>query len=315
VLLAAIAAGLVLLVAAWAAFSLAGGERDAAAVERFMHVHGLAIPAWAPDAVYLSTHQGLIRIDEVGGWRFVSEQRHDFMGFAHHPVREGVFYSSGHPAPGSGLRNPIGFMVSEDGGATWEPVSLQGEVDFHAMTMSHADPDVVYGWNVSGAAGLYRSKDGGRSWQRPAADALMGVRGVFSLAAHPTEPRHVLAGTTDGLWRSLDGGETWEQLLPGVAVTALATSRRAPDRALAYLADGRTGLAVLEDLEDPAGSIRSLGLLLPDDDAVVHIAVHPTDEGVIYAGTAGQHLFVTKGGGGSWQQVARDGRPEAGRAE
>lgn len=281
-----------------------GGGDDR--VESFMHVHGLAIPKWAPDELYVSTHQGLIRVDAEDRWRFASSERHDFMGFAHHPERADVLYSSGHPARGSGLRNPIGFMVSEDGGITWRPLSLQGQADFHAMAVSAADPDVVYGWNVVGQAGLYRSRDGGRTWERPPASGL-DPQGVFSLAAHPAEVDHVLAGTPSGLWRSTDGGAFWEPWALDGAVTAVRFGPGDPVTVVAYVADGRTGLVRLED--DGARQV-SLGLVLPGRDAALHIAIHPEDERVIYVGTAEEHIFRTRDGGGQWEQIARGGKPQ-----
>src|SRR5690625_5012637 len=88
---------------------VATGEADEA-VEEFMHVHGLEVPAWDADAAYVSTHHGVIRIGEDGRWGWVGEERHDFMGFTAHPTEEGALYSSGHPEPGSYLPNPLGFM-------------------------------------------------------------------------------------------------------------------------------------------------------------------------------------------------------------
>ncbi len=48
------------------------------------------------------------------------------------------FYASGHPGPGVELPAPVGLIESRDGGATWDPLSRQGESDFHALTASDA---------------------------------------------------------------------------------------------------------------------------------------------------------------------------------
>src|SRR2546429_5088264 len=51
-----------------------------------------------------------------------------YMGFA--ATAQGA-YSSGHPAPESGLTNPFGLIRSRDGGKTWDKLGLEGESDFH----------------------------------------------------------------------------------------------------------------------------------------------------------------------------------------
>lgn len=281
-------------------------------VDRFMHLHGLAAPIWADGRLYISTHSGLIEVDEAGQWRFISEERHDFMGFGHDPDQPGTMYSSGHPAPGSDLPNPIGFMRSDDGGVSWEPVSLQGQVDFHVMGIGAADPNVIYGWNASGEAGLYRSSDGGRSWDRPAAAELMAQRSVFAIAPDPTDANRVLAGSSAGLWESTDGGESWNQLILGIPITALSFAPGSATTVVAYIADGQTGLVQIDDLESAATSTRPLGLVLPPDDAVLYVA-GDLESGVMYAGTAAASLFRTTNAGENWEQLARDGeRVEAG---
>lgn len=272
-------------------------------VERFMHLHGLEIAPWAPDEVYVSTHQGLIRIDEDGAWRFVSEEPHDFMGFAASPTDPHTLYSSGHPAQGSGLANPIGFMVSTDAGATWTPRSLEGQVDFHAMAVQPGDGQVIYGWDATGG-GLYRSTDGGHSWQTVAAPQLDAAGGALSLAVHPADPDRLLAGTSAGLLESHDGGSTWSPLLE-LPVSAVLTVADDPERLLAYAATPDDGLV---ESRDGGETWAPLGLVVHDD-AVGHLAVHPADPDIIYAGTFGEDLHRTRDGGGSWEQLADAGRP------
>ena len=293
--------------------SRAGGNGSApSSADRFMHLHGLAAPSWAANRLYISTHSGLIEVDETGQWRFISEERHDFMGFGHHPDQPNTMYSSGHPAPGGDLPNPIGFMRSEDGGVSWEPVSLQGQVDFHVMSISAADPNVIYGWNASGQAGLYRSSDGGRTWDRPAAAELMSQGSVFAIATDPTDANRLLAGTAAGLWESTDGGESWSQLILGIPITAVSFAPGSSTTVITYVADGQTGLVQIDDVKAAPTSTRLLGLVLPPEDAVLYVA-GDLDSGVMYAGTAAASLFGTSDAGGTWEQLAREGeRLEAG---
>jgi photosystem II stability/assembly factor-like uncharacterized protein len=279
----------------YATASQQGSEK----VDRFMHLHGLAVPAWAPDDVYVGSHQGLARIDSEGEWSFVSEVPHDFMGFQANPTEENVFYSSGHPAPGSNLPNPVGFMVSRDAGKTWEIVSLAGQVDFHVMAVQSTDGDVIYGYS----GGLLRSRDAGRSWERVAGN-IGRIGGVFSLAVHPHDADTVVAGSRSGLWRSRDAGRTWERLIADTPVTAVTY---AGDSLFAYSVSPEAGLM---SSDDDGESWRSTGFSVEGDDAIAYIAPHPEDADTLHVGSFGQDIFKTTDGGESWQQLASDGVPE-----
>lgn len=285
----------------WAAFFLGDDvDQEGAAVEEFSHVHGLAMPPWAAGDVLVSTHQGAFRI-AGDDWKWISEEPHDFMGFAAHPQESDTLYSSGHPAPGSDLPNPIGFMVSTDGGVSWEPRALQGEVDFHAMAVHPDDGEVVYGFD--GRQGLLRSEDGGSSWDQPASTELQEAGGALSLAGGPGGVDRVLAGTQVGLLVSSDGGGSWEPLLSGGTVTAVAADE---DRILAYVADGEGLLESTDGGESWSPLGPSLG-----SDAAGHIAVDPDDPSHIWLGTFEQALWRTTDGGDDWEQVAEAGTPSS----
>ncbi|MEX2323711.1 MAG: hypothetical protein WEA29_08100 [Acidimicrobiia bacterium] len=272
-------------------------------VEAFTHIHGLEVAPWAPRQVFLATHLGLIVIDEAGAWAVVSEEAHDLMGFRTHPSQEGVLYASGHPAPGSGVANPVGFRLSRDGGRTWESLSLEGVADFHAMAADHRDGRVIYGWNVGRDPGFYRSGDGGQTWERLDGLDPAVVGGVFAVAVHPDDPNRVLAGTEVGIVESLDAGGSWRSLLAGYPVTSIAW---APDGGLlAYLAHPDGGLVVSLD---HGASWTSLSLILQND-AVAHIAPHPADPEVLYVGTFGETLLRTTDGGRAWELLAQGGVP------
>lgn len=156
------------------------------------HVHGLVVDA--DGAVRAGTHEG-VRVIDVDGQVEDVGPTDDLMGMTGIP-RSDVLFTSGHPGPGSSLPNPLGLMRSDDGGATWTPLSLQGQVDFHALAVSG---DRVVGFD--GSAGLLLSEDGGRTWT-PGADVT-----PVSLAM---VGETVWAATPQGLQVSDDGGATFE---------------------------------------------------------------------------------------------------------
>ncbi len=211
-------------------------------ISQLHHIHGLAVDPRHPGILYIATHGGLVRFVEGKRWELVGEERSDFMGFTLHPARQGIMYASGHPADSARRPNPMGVIVSRDGGQSWQPLALAGIVDFHAMTLSPME-EALYGWNVAGTPGLYRvsTKDG--TWTRIEA---RGLRDVFSLATHPAQRETLLAGTRSGLLLSQDGGQSWAPLHPtlaGVPVTVAVYHPRDPQILYAYAAG--EGLGVL----------------------------------------------------------------------
>lgn len=282
------------------------GTNQAATVDNFSHLHGLAVDPTNPDAYWLATHDGLVRADEQGRWQKVGRVQFDLMGFSASPAEPEVFYSSGHPGPGMNMPNPLGVVVSRDGGLTWEPVSLAGEVDFHVMAVSGADPGLIYGWYGK----LFRSQDQGKSWTTlEAAELVHQGQGPLGFSPHPTDRNQLLAATTAGLQWSADQGASWQILLPGV-VTAAAYNPGAPSEILAYLLEGGPpGLEPgLVRSRDGGKSWEPAGFKAGKSDAVSQVAIHLQAPNVIYLTTFGQNVLRSRDGGASWQTLAREGK-------
>ncbi len=220
------------------------------------HVHGLVVDA--DGAVRAGTHEG-VRVITTDGQVQQVGPTDDLMGMTGLP-RSNVLFSSGHPGPGSPLPNPVGLIRSEDGGSTWEPLSLQGQVDFHALA---ASGDRVVGFD--GSTGLLISDDGGRTWTAGAAVTPLSLAMVgdevwattpqglqfsddgattFEVRADAPLLWLVAAGADGSLWgidvddiawRSVDG-ETWERHERVPAVEAIAVA----DESTAYAINGST---------------------------------------------------------------------------
>jgi photosystem II stability/assembly factor-like uncharacterized protein len=278
-------------------------------VDNFSHVHGLSFNPKEPYDLYLGTHHGLIQIDSKGHWSYVSEDkhRHDLLSFTFRD--EDTMISSGHPAEASNMQDPLGVIISKDLGKTWEAIALHGEVDFHVLEVNASDPNVIYGIDAHGT-GFYRSTDGGNHWEVLEANGFTEEypEFFFTLVSDPGNAQSLLAGTQQGIFSSQDGGETWElistdqTLLSGVGVSDR------PGTIVAY-ADGEpSGLIISNDFGE---SWRSLNMQLDDDDEVLHIAIHPTDEDTYAIGTLQEHLFQTTDGGEAWVQLAEFGKPRS----
>lgn len=154
------------------------------------HVHGIAIDP-ADDTVYLATHDGLFGYGTGTSTRVGPVI--DLMGFA--AAGPSTFYASGHPGPGTALPNPVGLLSTRDAGRTWQPLSRQGESDFHALT---AAP-----FGVIAADRALRITEDGRSWRE-----LPIPTPPTALAAAP-DGSTILAATDTGLLRSTTRGDSW----------------------------------------------------------------------------------------------------------
>ena len=96
-----------------------------------VHVHGLGINP-ADGALFIATHTGLWRsgLGESKSVR-VGDNNQDTMGFT--VIGRDRFLGSGHPDFRTDLPPLLGLIESNDGGRSWEPISLLGQADFHVL--------------------------------------------------------------------------------------------------------------------------------------------------------------------------------------
>jgi photosystem II stability/assembly factor-like uncharacterized protein len=196
-----------------AAISPTASSQERIGIAEVAHIHGIAFDPKDSSRVLLATHYGVFEALADGSAARVSSTRDDFMGFTTVPGRSDLLVASGHPETGGNL----GFIASGDGGVTWRRVSegAMGPVDFHALTVSPADPQVLYGLY----RGIQSSRDGGQTWtlEGPGPDQ------VFDLAASPVDEDTLFAATGGGLQRSTDGGKSWSLVGPASPVTMVET--------------------------------------------------------------------------------------------
>ncbi|MEX0628625.1 MAG: exo-alpha-sialidase [Cucumibacter sp.] len=251
------------------------------------HIHGIAFDPTQAGRVLLATHLGLYRTTGDGNAEIVSSDTSDYMGFTPHPTDAGLLYASGHPAGGGNL----GFIVSRDGGVTWEQMSLGvgGPVDFHALTISLADPRTLYGLY----GGIQSSRDGGETW----IVAGPGPERVFDLAASAQRAEELYAGTATGLWVSFDAGKSWQRIGPeGIPVTMVEV---APDGSLYayYVGNGLFRRSASEGSWSGLAGDQVAG-------AFLHLAVDPTDPQHLFAVTEAIPVIESRDGGINWAPLA-----------
>lgn len=120
------------------------------------HVHGVVVDG--PDLL-VGSHYGAHRVNALTGESTrIGQSSDDLMAFSGDPAS--VLVASGHPGPGSSMLNPLGLIISNDGGVNWQPISLEGEVDFHGIAVRDSE---LVGWDTRGP--LQWSVDGGQTWR------------------------------------------------------------------------------------------------------------------------------------------------------
>ena len=223
--------------------SSASGSSSAMAEDPgVVHVHGLRINP-KDGILYAATHTGLFRIPDEGRAERIGDRWQDTMGFT--VVGPDRFLGSGHPDArdyqAKRLPSLFGRIESRDAGATWQPLSLQGQADFHALRAVHGR---IYGFDST--SGTFMVSADGKGWEtRPKLPTV-------DFAVSPNDPDLIVATIQGGLQHSRDGGRTWEASGPAFVFLAW------PDPAALW---GVTAAGALFLSADTGGSWRQVGVI------------------------------------------------------
>lgn len=284
---------LAVLIIGWAASS-------AYAQVTLTHVHGLAFSSDGK-RLMIPSHHGLA-VYESGKWSKAPGPQHDYMGFA---ATAKHLYSSGHPAPKSGLVNPFGLIRSSDGGKTWDKLGLEGETDFHLLATGW-NTNAVYVWNPAPSSrmrrpGLHYTVNNGLAWQPAGASGLKGE--PHAIAVHPDNAGVVAVATSAGLFVSRDSGEKFTMVAPGQTLSAFFDL---DGKHLWYgTFDGQARLtrAPLDDGKPASIELPPLGR-----DAVAYIAQNPAARREYAIATFERSVYLSRDAGRTWRQIAERGK-------
>ncbi|MEW9670128.1 F510_1955 family glycosylhydrolase [Ammoniphilus sp. 3BR4] len=266
------------------------------------HVHGLGYSGDG-EQIIIPAHDGL-RIYSDGHWHVPEGPKHDYMGFS--SVDNG-FYSSGHPEPGSDLKNPFGIVKSSDQGINLEILDLHGEVDFHEMAVGYKT-HAIYVMNHEPnsemkAPGLYYTQDESKTWNK---SDMNGVEGEhFVLAVHPTEESIVALGSEKGLFISKDYGQNFEKIGSN-QVTALQYNLKGD-----LYVGGYNGQALLLQLDGSLNQIKEFNIPPLEKDAVAYFAENPKNEKEMVFATYNKNVFLSQDQGNTWEKIADQGEGES----
>lgn len=161
------------------------------------HVHDLGVDP-LDDTLFVASHHGVFRVDGGKATR-VADRWQDTMAFT--VVGPGHFLASGHPDMREDLPTHLGLIESTDSAKTWQPVSMQGEADLHAIEVGAGR---VYAYDAISER-LLTSTDR-RTWS-----TLARIQ-VADLAADPSDGEHLLVATPNGTTLRARGGATMQPL-------------------------------------------------------------------------------------------------------
>ena len=280
-----------------ALFLLIVGQAVAADRLTLVHVHGLSFSADGKQLL-VPSHVGLAVYSD-GHWSKAPGPEHDFMGFS---VARDAMYSSGHPAPGSGLRNPFGLLKSRDGGKTWEILGLTGEADFHVMGASYGGRALYAYTPAANSAmprpGIYYTLDDGKSWTRADAKGFPGE--VLGIAVHPAEPGIVAVASDAGAYLSEDYGASFKPA--GGRATSVYFDLDGQLWIGGYERAATLTRVTLRTMKHDPVRIPPL-----TKDAVSFIAQNPVQKSEFAIATFNRDVYLSRDSGKTWTRIADKG--------
>ena len=185
---------------------------------------------------------------------------------------------------------------STDGGASWIQTALPPLNGISALAVDPLDPESAI--VSSRERGLVRTADGGATWA-PSHQGLVAAD-LRNIAASPVVAGTVLAGSDWGVYRTTDGGRSWAfSGLAGRSQEAFAFTPR--NRNLVFAA-GTDGIFRSGD----GGRTWRLRVAPPEDHQWGWgVAIAPSNQRVVYAGTTDGTIWRSLDSGFTWQPRSR----------
>jgi photosystem II stability/assembly factor-like uncharacterized protein len=236
--------------------------------------HALAFDPRNADHIFFGHHGGLLESRDGGRtWMETTLSGADAMNVS--TGADGGLQVAGHEL----------YVVSSDGGATWQPVEtdLPG-LDLHAFAVDPADRD--HAWTFAAGLGLFETTDGGSHWE------LRQEGNWAALTAYRTAETTVLVAVgSEGLASSSNGGETWRPLAyPGAPLSG----------GLAAAADGSAIYAAtvsgIRRSDDGGATWQATGW----DGAALAMAVARSNPSLLALVDDEMNFYRSTDGGASW---------------
>jgi photosystem II stability/assembly factor-like uncharacterized protein len=199
-----------------------------------------------------------------------------------------IIYTSGHRH-----KEPGGFFMTKDGGATWTEAKELRKTSIHSMEQSVKNPDLIL---VGTTDGIWKSENSGDDWTK-IESATMPDTTIDSIAIDPRDDDTIYAGTWWRAYKTTDGGKNWRLIKKGMIddsdVFAITIDPRDADHIVASACSGIYESFNKGELWRKIQGIPSQSRRTRD------ILQHPSIAGTVYAATT-EGFWMTVNGGKSW---------------
>ncbi|HYE84384.1 MAG TPA: family 16 glycoside hydrolase [Clostridia bacterium] len=200
-----------------------------------------------------------------------------------------------------------GIYRTSDRGATWKKLLSTGENTFTVVTISKANPNIIYAGN---AFAFYRSDDSGMTWKKHNKDreGCYGPPGIragvpISAVVDPDDTDTIYVNNYGGgVFRSTDGAKTWVDCSRGYTGADLHKVAVSPEDSGVVYTIGRSG-----PFRSTNSGEKWDGLAYGLSPAEWYdIAVNPGDPEIVLCSDEHQAvIFRSTDGGMNWNEVFR----------
>lgn len=260
--------------------------------------------------MYCGTDYGNIYVTTDGGfnWQLSREgipenYSKEYVSALHRDRRDARILYAGF----GGREAKENLFMSSDAGAHWQQLSVAGEMAkggiLHILRLHTSPPRLLCG--LGWYNGIMLKRDSDVQWNR-----VLTNDGIQVIATHHEAPEILLAGSSFGrvLLRSVDGGDSWAKTMDGMAglnsssgVRAISFSPSQPRVVYVSVTGAGCGLHRSTDSGVTWTRLNTVG-------EISEIAIHPSDERLIYISAIGSGVWRTRDGGATWAKV-NDGLP------
>lgn len=267
-------------------------------------IRGIGYPG-NDNALYIAADNGLKMFKE-NLWYKTTTNNHDLLGFQ--AVADG-FIASGKPQRGTGLKDPLGIVQSNDKGKTLQKVAFYGENSFYFMGASF-NGDGIYVVNQEAnddlALGVNYSTDYGDTWK---SSELKGFQAdsLGMLAVHPENEDIMAMSTRSGIYFSEDNGNTMKLITDSFMVTGLTFT----GEELLFSSVENENIQ-LKKINPQTGEQTNLTIPFLDyQNPITFLAVNPKNPQQIAFTTYNNDLYESLDGGNQWNNLFLNGKTES----
>jgi photosystem II stability/assembly factor-like uncharacterized protein len=195
------------------------------------------------------------------------------------------------------------YRGSADGSGNWIAIGVPSMGSVTSIAIDPTDFRTLYATSSTG--GIFKSTDQGTTWS--AVNQGLTMTDIRSILVHPQNPNLLYAGGVGMVFKSTDGGGEWTAIDLGTLEnvsnplpTASIKSMISTFGNILY-AGGSAGFVGVFKSVNQGKSWTAMSTRLASQE-VQALAFHPDQPAILYAALAGDGVYKSLDGGGSWRE-------------